>query len=216
MASKKAEGIMSMLGKTFVGRLFPEMDWEQLDGDRYQQVCNRLQAASEYGQATANYLQQSGVRLGYYAQENSGGGWTLLRNITLARGAALADAYTLSLIVHEIFHLKQSIFQRLSIYGELLAWQHQRKAYHELAGREIGDVGAEYAGKKAMWDQLSALSADSRADLATAQQLMSSIATGYRSDCLPLYPLFQEAGYFLRQGRIREIFSMIWNLLTCR
>jgi hypothetical protein len=215
-AFREVEVSMSILGRSFVGRLIPEVDWQQLSSAGYDEIYKGLAAAGGPGQATADYLKHRRVKLGFGQQDESGGGWTLLHNITLAPAARLADAYTVSLIVHEVFHLRQSILLRLSVCGELLAWQYQRQAYREAAGRELGDPGAAFAGKRGLWDELAGLSADRREDLARAQQLMKTIAEGYRSECLPLYPLHKEIGHHLRQREIRESFGVIRNLFTCR
>jgi len=156
------------------------------------------------------------IKLGFHQQYKSGAGWTVLRNITLAPGANLNDTYTLCLISHELFHLQQSIWMRLSVKGELLAWQYQKQAYHELTGKDIGDAGEAYGGTKEFWDQLALLSADSRDDLLAAQALMKKVAPTYRSDCLPLFPLNQEVGDFLKQGKFREAYQVVWNLITCK
>jgi hypothetical protein len=207
---------MSIITGSFIGQLFPELDWKELDANSYDEIYKKLRGAGECSSAAMDFLQRKRVRLGFHRQDFSGGGWTLLHNITLAPDTGLADFYTLSLIIHEVFHLKQPILTRLSVRGELLAWQYQRQAYHEVSGWEIGGLNAAYSGKKDLWDQISRLSPDSREDLAEAQELMKKIAEGYRSDCLPLYPLVSEIMYYLRQGKIRNIFEMVRDLVTCR
>ena len=53
-------------------------------------------------------------------------------------------------------------------------------------------------------------------DLGKAQAFMKSIAPGYQSDCLPLYPLTHEVWFFLNQGDIRAAFAAVYNLITCK
>jgi len=108
------------------------------------------------------------------------------------------------------------LLARLSVRGELLAWQYQIQAYRELTGNEIGDHGQAYGGTKVHWDQIAQLSADSRDDLLAAQGLMKKVAPDYRSDCLPLFPLLQEVGFYLGKGRLKEAFDVVWNLVTCK
>jgi hypothetical protein len=120
------------------------------------------------------------------------------------------------LISHELYHIQQPLLARLSVQGELLAWQYQIDAYRELTGNEIGDHGQAYGGTKAFWDQIAQLSADSRDDLLKAQALMKKVAPDYRSDCLPLFPLLQEVGFYLGKGRIKDAFDVVWNLITCK
>ncbi len=42
---------------------------------------------------------------------------------------------------------------------------------------------------------------------------MQNISKGYRSDSLPLYPLPQEIGFCLRQGRIKDAIDTILKLV---
>ena len=142
--------------------VFPERNWKELDLQHHSLLYRRLRHAGESSSATIEYLQRHKVKIGFHAQHDSGARWTILRNITLAPNTVVQDSYTLSLIVHEVFHLQQSILTRLSVYGELLAWQFQRRAYLEISGKELGERGEAFAGKKELWDELSALSPDSR------------------------------------------------------
>lgn len=196
--------------------LFPEFYWEELELPKYQEVLEQLTRIEQLSSEVVDRLKNKKVRIGFHKQYKSGAGWTVLRNITLAPGAKLSDNLTLCLISHELFHLQQSIWMRLSVKGELLAWQYQQKAYHELTGNDIGDRGQAYAGTKEYWDQLALLSANSRDDLLAAQGLMKKVSPDYRSDCLPLFPLAKEIAYLLKQGKLAEAFRAVWNLITCR
>jgi len=196
--------------------IFPESDWTELKSSDYDEILQKLTQAGVLNAAASSFMQKAKIRLGFHQQYKRGAGWTVLRNITLAPGASLGDAYVLCLISHELFHLQQSIWTRLSVKGELLAWQYQRQAYHELTGKEIGDHGEAYEGTKEFWDQLALLSPDSRDDLIDAQSLMKKVAPGYRSDCLPLFPLNQEVINLLKQGKIRAAYGIVWNLITCK
>ena len=207
---------MTIRNNSPLTNIFPEFKWKELDPNAYREVYIRLENKGQYCSRTLEYLQEHRVKLGFLPQAYSGGGWTFLRNITLAPDETLDDPYTTTLIIHEVFHLGQSIFSRLSVYGELLAWQYQKQAYYEVSGKEIGEIGEAYSGKKDLWHQISVLSPEVRDDLAKAQELMKRIAEGYRSDCLPLYPLPKEIWYFLKQGNLISAFAAIYNLVTCR
>jgi hypothetical protein len=196
--------------------LFPETRWQELLSEQYGQVFQRLRAAGPLGSEAAAYLQKKRIRLGFHEQYKSGAAWTFLRNITLAPKGDLEGAYTLSLIIHEAFHLRQSILMRLSMQGELLAWQHQERAYFELTGKRIGSADQAYRNTRRSWNELMRLSAHSRDDLARAQELTRKIAPAYRSYCLPLYPLHREIGYHLGRGRFKDAFNAAWNLVTCK
>lgn len=206
----------TVMASSFFKSIFPESDWTEITTIDCDQVCQKLASAGTLNAAAAAYMKAARIRLGFHQQYKSGAGWTVLRNITLAPGAKLDDPYTLCLISHEIFHLQQSIWTRLSVQGELRAWQYQKQAYHELTGKEIGDHGEAYGGTKTYWDQLALLSIDSREDLLVAQGLMKDLCHDYRSDCLPLFPLNKEIREFLKQGKIVEAIRTVWNLITCR
>lgn len=201
---------------TLWGGLFPESRWQELLPDQYSLVFQRLREAGPLSSEEAIYIQRKRIRLGFHEQEKSGAAWTFLRNITLAPKTDLKRAYILSLIVHEAFHLRQSILKRLSMQGELLAWQHQERSYFELTGRRIGGVNQAYPNTRQYWDELMQLSPYSREDLERAQDLTQSIAPSYRSFCLPLYPLHREAGYFLIRGRFKDIYHTFRNLINCK
>jgi hypothetical protein len=192
------------------------MDWQELGSDSYDRLFNALNSSGQDGSATLSYLKDRRVKVGFHPQDSSGGGWTLLRNITLTPGTDPSNRYNISLIVHEVFHLQQSLLTRLSVYGELLAWQYQEQAYLQAFSRGIGDPGEAYPGTQKSWDELSALSPASRQDLAKAQQVMKEISPDYRSDCLPLYPLIREIGFLVSRRKFREIFETLKNLITCR
>ena len=196
--------------------VFPESNWRELTAADYDAVCQKLTSAGALNAAAASFMKEAKIKLGLHQQYKSGAGWTILRNITLAPEASLSDNYTLCLISHELFHLQQSIWTRLSVRGELLAWQYQRQAYYELTGKDIGDHGEAYGGTKEHWDKLALLSADSRDDLLAAQGVMKKVSPDYRSDCLPLFPLTTEIKHFLKQGKFGEAFGALWNLLTCK
>jgi hypothetical protein len=204
------------LNASFFRALFPETKWTELFSEDYSRVFQRLQEAGPLGAEAVAFIQAKKVRLGFYKQYKSGAGWTFLRNITLAPEVKLDNPYALCLIIHEAFHLKQSVLERLSMRGELLAWQHQERAYFELSGKQIGESGQAYGGKRKYWDELMLLSAESRDNLKKAQELTRKISPAYRSYCLPLYPLHREILYFLKQGKFKEAFNAVKDLISCK
>ncbi len=196
--------------------LFPERTWTELTPTQYDQVFGLLRKSEEVANDVVQYMKTRNIKLGFHQQYKAGGGWTLLRNITLSPGDDPLNPYVLSIIIHEVFHLKQSIWMRLSMQGELRAWQYQKKCYREITGNDIGDVGEAYMGTKAYWDEMAPLDTNSRDDLLKGQQLTRKVSPDYRAECLPLFPLPQEIGFYLKQGKFKEAFQSVWNLVTCR
>jgi hypothetical protein len=206
-------------GKKFLVGIFPEWVWEELKSDLYEEVVQKLSGIDQLRSDVADYMKSRRIRIGFHKQYKSGGGWTVLRNITLSPGDDPLNPYVLSLIIHETYHLKQSIWTRLSMQGELRAWQYQKLTYPAIAktkGNEIGSTGEAYDGTKEFWDEISQLSAESREDLAKAQEVMTKISPGYRSGCLPLYPLGEEFRYYWGRKEYVSAFGVFWTLITCR
>jgi hypothetical protein len=203
-----------------LGGLIPETNWDTLELPKFEEVTDLLSKLDPLGPEIVGYLKKRKYRIGFITQPNSGAGWTVLGNITLppAERKRLLDAGTLSLIVHEAFHLQgQSILMRLSMKGELLAWQYQARTYPLFSqGKGIGTPGEAYSGAgptNQHWEALLTRSADSRKDLEDARDLMIAIAPTYRAYALPIYPLHQEIGYYLRQGNFKGIIEMFQNLM---
>lgn len=204
-----------------LGGLIPETDWKDLDLDTYDQLLERLRNIDQLGSGLIEYARQKQQRIGFFSQANSGAGWTILGNVTLRPQdrEKLFEPYVLSLIVHEMFHLqKQSLLMRLSMQGELDAWQYQCRTYPSLTktGAAIGSHGEAYSSKdkttNEFWEQLSKLSSESRTDLEKARDLMIAIAPGYRAYRLPIYPLHRELWFHLRQGKFRGAVNVIRSL----
>jgi hypothetical protein len=105
------------------------------------------------------------------------------------------------------------------VQGELRAWQFQQRTYPYIArtkGKPIGsnkEAYGEWGDTSQLWERLSRLSPDSREDLQIAQEVMRSIADGYRSNVLPLYPLPQEIWFYLKHGKIKDVIAVISKLL---
>jgi len=206
-------------GAKIVDWLIPEFNWEALDFTRSKEVFEKLMSTDQLGSEFSDYIKKRRPRIGFHKQYKSGGGWTFFGNITLSPGDDPFDPYVLSLIIHETFHLSQSIAMRLSMQGELRAWQYQKRTYPHIAstrGNEIGTKDEAYGrGKetKEFWEELARLSPDSRDDLEKARTVMQNISKGYRSDSLPLYPLPQEIVFCLKQGKIKDVIDVIRKLV---
>lgn len=164
------------------------------------QLLQELEESSQAGKEAVEYLRARGIRLGFHDQPTAAR-WTLGRNIELhpryAQGSARAP-YVLSLVVHEIRHIRQGLPTALSVYGELDAWQMQFKFLRALTGSYPGTAEqarliGELLGLPLGWD---------RAVLGTARGLMHRYAgERYRIDLLPLYPLHHEVLYGISRQR---------------
>ncbi|MCC6298744.1 MAG: hypothetical protein IT314_05570 [Anaerolineales bacterium] len=177
--------------ESVLGQFFPELTWKELDSTERESVLQSLSNYGPYGQPTAVYINQSMVDMGFFPQK-TGAGWTLFGNLILKPGIDLNSPFNNSLIVHEVLHLQQPLLTRLSVYGELLAWQLQYQAYYDVTGLHFGEQGATFSQDPLnadRWKILSQLNPDSLQDLETAQKLMREIDPAYRSNLLPLEPI---------------------------
>jgi hypothetical protein len=206
-------------GAKLLDTLVPEFTWEPLDATRYGQIFGKLLGAEPLRSEMLEYVKKKQPRIGFHKQYKSGGGWTVLGNITLSPGDDPFDPYVLSLIIHETFHLQQSILTRLSMQGELRAWQFQARTYPEIARTKGNRIGSRHEAYGAgietseYWEELARLSPDSRADLEKAREVMVKIAPTYRSHALPLLPLHVEILFFLKQWRLGDAVAVVWNLI---
>jgi len=163
-------------------------------------LMRELGASGPTGLEYEQYLRSRKVRIGVRSQ-SSGARWTLGGHIDLSPRYlhdAPSSPYALSLVVHEIQHLRQGPLTALSVYGELQAWQTQFRFLLELVGGYTGVPGQVTAIRELLqlplgWD---------RAALAAARHLMREYAgRRYRVDLLPLYPLHREILYVLLRRR---------------
>ncbi len=180
-----------------LAQLIPETGWVTFTPAEREKLLHNLEGFGAYGPPASAYLRAHNTAFGYLPQKASGAGWTLRNNLTLSPGADLDNQRILAVITHEVLHLQQPLSLRLSVQGELLAWQLEYQAYHAATGMWYGDPGAPFAGTKPQWEALSQLSPDSHEDLTQAQRLMKEVSPRYRAHLLPLYPLTREAGYRL-------------------
>lgn len=167
-----------------------------LDVDWKQALLEIIARTGAEGRATVDYLRSQNRKIGFWrARENVGAFWTPMGNIRLnsryySNETPLNDPYLISIIVHEVRHLRQGFFTALSIYGELDAWQVGFRVYLLVAGHLPRHAAVEEIMSMPLgWD---------RDVLRRAQTLMQAYAgKGYRADLLPLYPLGREIWYRL-------------------
>lgn len=178
-------------------QIIPELGWEKLTPAALEQLLTNLEMFTPYGPPAAAYLRAHATGFGYFTQTGNAAAWTLFNNLILHAKTDLNHPRTMALLIHEVLHLQQPFTLRLSIKGELLAWQLEYQVYYAATGKYYGEPGAPFDGRKAQWEAISQLSADSRPDLAQAQRLMKEISPTYRSHLLPLYPLGRELWHWL-------------------
>ena len=148
------------------------------------------------GRAAARYLTAHGIELRLRDQPTAAR-WTLRRTIDIHPRYSLrspAEPYALSLVVHEIEHIRQGFFAALSVYGELRAWKAQ-------FGFLLA-TGAKIAGSRHQRQLIRSLlglpSGWDRPGLQKSRDLMRAYAgKSYRVDLLPLYPLPQELSFWM-------------------
>ncbi len=152
----------------------------------------KLDETGPDGRAARDFLRARRVRVGLRPQP-TGARWTAFGHIQLNPSTLADEVYALSLIVHEVRHLKQGIFGALSVRGELEAWQEQFAYLKSLTGRYSAAPRQE-----AIIEEMMSLSLDIRTDLQRARMLMQEFGgKKYRIDLLPLYPLGREIGFWL-------------------
>lgn len=153
----------------------------------------RLDENGPEGRAARDYLSVRGIRVRIRPQP-TGARWTAFGHIELAPSQLADEAYALSLIVHEVRHLKQGILGALSVRGELEAWQEQFAFLKAQTGHYSSSPR-----HNAIIEELLTLSKDSRSDLQRARALIRDYAgPRYRINWLPLFPLGREIRFWLK------------------
>jgi hypothetical protein len=153
-----------------------------------ENLLTRLASTGEAGEAAFRYIRERQVPVRIRKQA-TGARWTLFGAIELNPDyvGAISDNYAMSLIVHEVHHLKQGWQLALSVEGELEAWQVQFAYLKTVMGMffPVPEYDAVIA-------ELMSLPS-TRAGLIRARTLMQKFAgKKYRVDLLPLYPLWKE------------------------
>lgn len=157
-------------------------------------VLEKLAETGELGKESADFIRDNAVRMHFRKYSKSTGArWFLFRNISLntryySRETVLDDPTMLSLLVHEVHHLKQGVLTALSAYGELDAWQVGFRFYREIHPVRLHSAIEEMLTLPLNYD---------RANLRHAAKLMQEYAgKGYHINWLPLYPIHQEVLYW--------------------
>ncbi len=156
-------------------------------------VYKELEKQGPLGLESVSFMRQNNVRLKFRQQKNSGAAWTLAGNIHLnahifSLNTQPDNPAMLSLVVHEVQHLRQGLLTALSVYGELEAWQVGFNFYQTMTGLRLSPVIQEI-----LFLQLGF----SREILRQAATLMKSYSPGYRIDLLPLYPIHREIAWWV-------------------
>jgi hypothetical protein len=101
-------------------------------------ILSKLAEKGDLGKESAEYIRTNNVRMHFKKYSKSTGArWFLFRQISLNKlyyspEGDVNNPRILSLLVHEVHHLKQGVFTALSVYGELDAWQVEFRFYKEI------------------------------------------------------------------------------------
>lgn len=154
-----------------------------------------LDASGVEGGVAAAYLRAHGTRLGFFrVGRHIGAFWTPWKSVGInqvhfSHDTLLTDPRLLTIVIHEVRHLRQGMLTALSIYGELDAWQLQYRLYEQMTRPIKHPALVEMLSLPLCWD---------RSVLRRARELMQAYAgKAYRADLLPLYPLHHEINYLL-------------------
>ena len=152
-----------------------------------EQLLTRLSQTGELGAETVHYIRANGVRMFFRRYSKSTGArWFLFRRISLnsryySVESDLNNPKILSLLVHEIHHLKQGVRVALSAYGELDAWQVEFRFYRSIRAGKLHPALEEILELPLSYD---------KDVLRRAVRLMQTYAgKGYHVNWLPLRPL---------------------------
>ncbi len=158
-------------------------------------LFDTLERANDLGKETVMYIRAHQVRLRFRRYSKSTGArWFLFRNISLNKRyysaeSKLDDPKLLSLLVHEVHHLKQGLWTALSVYGELDAWQVEYRFYKSISSRLLHSALEEILTLPLNFD---------RENLRHAVKLMQAYAgKGYHVNWLPLRPV----GYWFKSEK---------------
>ena len=154
----------------------------------------RLASTGEAGEAALRYLTERRTRI-RVRKQNSGARWTVFGNIEVSPAYVDGknDPYALSLLVHEVHHLKQGWHLALSVQGELEAWQIQFAYLKSLTGNY-----SPYPQHNAIIAELMTFSLHNREQLKRCRILMQQFAgKKYRIDLYPSFPLMKEIRFWL-------------------
>ena len=156
-------------------------------------VFKELEKHGPLGLDAETFMREHKVNLRFRQQKNSGAAWTLAGNIHLNARDYSVDTKPdnpgmLSLVVHEVHHLRQGFLTALSVYGELDAWQVGFNFYKNMTNSSLNPI---------LQELLDLPLGFSRDVLREAAKLMKAYSPGYRIDLLPLYPIYREIAWWL-------------------
>ncbi len=162
-------------------------------------ILEKLAATNELGKESAEYIRDNNVQMRFKKYSTSTGArWFLFKKISLntlyySPDTDLNDPGALSLLVHEVHHLKQGALFALSVYGELDAWQVGYRFYKKIHPTTLHSALEEMLTLALNWD---------RNNLRHAAKLMQDYAgKGYHSNWLPIYPIHKEIIYWLTRQK---------------
>ncbi len=151
------------------------------------QLLTRLKQTGELGSETVSYILEKGVKMHFRQYSKSTGArWFLFHQISLnsryySVETSLNDPKLLSLLVHEVHHLKQGPRVAFSVYGELDAWQVEYRFYKSIKPGRLHPALEELLRLPLTYD---------KEVLRHVVNLMQAYAgKGYHADWLPLRPL---------------------------
>ena len=163
-------------------------------------LLDTLSQTGDLGNETAEYIRAQCVRMRFRKHSKSTGArWFAFANISLnsryySTATNLTSTKLLSLLVHEVHHLKQGMWTALSVYGELDAWQVEYRFYKSIKPSRLDPALEELL--------LLPLSFE-RENLRRAASLMQTYAgKGYRINWLPLYPIQREIRYWFSRREL--------------
>lgn len=156
-------------------------------------VFKELAKYGSTGLDSVAFMRQHRVKLKFRLQKNSGAAWTLGGNIllnaqTYSTNSKPDNPGMLSLLVHEVHHLRQGFLTAFSVYGELDAWQVGFNFYQDMTGSPLNPLLQELLQLPLNY---------SRVGLKDATRLMKAYSPGYRIDLYPLYPIHREIAWWL-------------------
>ncbi|MFH2039825.1 MAG: hypothetical protein ABIJ65_10360 [Chloroflexota bacterium] len=157
------------------------------------EIFKELAKQGPVGLKSEAFMCQQNVRLKFRQQKSSGAAWTLTGNIHLNAHNYSINTHPdnpamLSLIVHEVHHLRQGLLTALSVYGELDAWQVGFNFFQSMTGSQLNPILREILELPLCF---------SRDVLRQASKLMKTYSPGYRIDLLPLYPIPREIAWWV-------------------
>ena len=158
-------------------------------------ILSKLIEKGDLGKESAEYIHANNVRMHFKKYSKSTGArWFLFQQISLNKryyspNGDVNDPKILSLLVHEVHHLKQGVITALSVYGELDAWQVEYRFHKEIHPVKLHPALEEILTLPLNYD---------RDNLRHAAMLMQDyVGKGYHIDWLPLYPVHKEIQYRL-------------------